>query len=68
MEEERKIVCPHCHKEFDRSEMLFTYDCYGVPMQLVCYDCYDELMADGFDGEPYGLEELGDDDCMEGWE
>lgn len=33
--------------------MLFTHDCHGIPFRLVCFDCYDRLMAKGYDGEHY---------------
>lgn len=55
--------CQNCGKEFDRSDMQFTRDCYGIPFRLVCLDCYDKLMEDGFDGERYidGIDENVDD-------
>ena len=46
-------ICPVCKKEVDRSEMSFTRDCYGITFRLVCWDCYDELMEKGYDGEYY---------------
>ena len=51
--EERTCECRKCGKMFPRSEMTFTKDCHGIPFRLVCYDCYDELMEEGFDGEYY---------------
>lgn len=55
--------CQCCGKEFDRRDMEFTRDCYGIPFRLVCSDCYDKLMEDGFDGERYidGIDENVDD-------
>ena len=52
MEEDIRI-CQHCEKEVDRSEMLFTHDCHGIPFRLVCRKCYEKLMSKGFDGEYY---------------
>lgn len=46
-------ICPVCNKEVEREDMLFTYDCHGIPFRLVCYDCYDKLMEKGYDGEYY---------------
>lgn len=46
-------TCPVCGKEVDRREMSFTKDCHGIPYRLVCWDCYEDLMAEGFDGEYY---------------
>lgn len=46
-------ICPVCEREVDRSDMLFTRDCHGITFRLVCLDCYDELMADGYDGAYY---------------
>lgn len=40
-------------KEVERSEMEFTKDCHGIPFRLVCWDCWDQLMAGGYDGEYY---------------
>ena len=52
-------TCPVCGKEFKRAEMDFTKDCYGIPYRLVCLDCWDKLMADGYDGQAYraGIDE-----------
>lgn len=48
-----KRICSCCGEEFDREDMLFTYDCHGIPFRFVCYKCYDKLMAKGYDGEYY---------------
>ena len=55
--------CSYCGKEYDRNDMKFTRDCYGIPFRLVCLDCYDKLMEKGFDGERYidGIDENVDD-------
>jgi hypothetical protein len=46
-------ICPECNKEVPRSEMEFTRDCHGITYQLVCWECYDKLMENGYDGEYY---------------
>lgn len=53
MEERDLRICPFCEKEVPREEMSFTRDCHGIPFRLVCWDCYDKLMANGYDGEYY---------------
>lgn len=45
--------CPICGHHADRKDMQFTRDCNGIPFRLVCWDCYDQLMAKGYDGEYY---------------
>lgn len=51
--EENKRTCPVCGKEKDRNLMSFTHDCWGIPFRLVCFDCYDKVMAKGYDGQYY---------------
>ena len=46
-------ICPVCEKEVEREDMLFTYDCHGIPFRLVCHRCYERLMAKGYDGAYY---------------
>ena len=46
-------ICPACNKEVERNDMDFTRDCHGITYRLVCFDCYDKLMAKGYDGEYY---------------
>ena len=46
-------ICPNCGKEVERNDMDFTYDCHGIPFRLVCMDCYQKLMENGYDGEYY---------------
>ena len=54
MDEEKDIrICPTCRKEVPREEMQFTHDCHGITYRLVCFDCYEKLMAKGYDGEYY---------------
>lgn len=54
--------CPVCGKKVPRNDMLFTHDCYGIPFRLVCCDCYEKLMAKGYDGERYVA---GIDECID---
>jgi len=62
--EERDIrVCSVCNNEFDREEMDFTKDCYGIEFRLVCRRCGQKLMSKGYDGEYYTqLDEQIEDD------
>lgn len=46
-------ICPVCNREVERADMEFTRDCHGITYRLVCYDCYDKLMAKGYDGAYY---------------
>ena len=46
-------ICPTCGKEVVRDDMLFTHDCRGITFRLVCFDCYEKLMAKGYDGQYY---------------
>ncbi len=52
-----KRICCYCEREVLREDMLFTKDCHGIPYRLVCPECYETLMADGYDGEYYTEEE-----------
>lgn len=54
MNEEKDIrICQCCGKIAERSDMLFTHDCHGITYRLVCYDCYEQIMSWGYDGEYY---------------
>ena len=46
-------TCPVCDKQVDRSDMEFTRDCHGIVYRLVCWKCYQKLMAKGYDGAYY---------------
>lgn len=46
-------ICPCCQQEVARRDMDFTRDCHGITFRLVCFSCYAELMAKGYDGEYY---------------
>ena len=61
--EERKNTCLECGKEFKRSDMLFTRDCHGIPMRLVCSGCYEKIMSNdpGYDGVYYDES----DECLD---
>lgn len=54
-------ICPCCNNKVDRSDMQFTRDCHGITFRLVCYKCYDKLMAKGYDGEYYS----SSDECID---
>jgi len=49
----RDHECPVCGKRFIRDDMVFTRDCHGITFRLVCFDCYDKVMAKGYDGQYY---------------
>lgn len=36
-----------------REEMQYTRDCHGIAFRLVCFNCYEKLMAKGYDGQYY---------------
>ena len=61
MEEKDIRVCPYCNKEVERQNMDFTRDCYGITFRLVCFDCYEKLMAKGYDGQYY----TESDECID---
>lgn len=43
--------------------MIYTKDCHGITYRLVCFRCYEKLMAKGYDGEYYSeADECIDDD------
>ena len=46
-------ICPTCGKEVVRDDMLFTHDFHCITFRLVCFDCYEKLMAKGYDGQYY---------------
>lgn len=46
-------ICQCCNKEVERKDMEFTRDCHGIAFRLVCFDCYEKLMAKGYDGQYY---------------
>ena len=48
-----KRICNYCNGEFERDEMMFTKDCHGIVLRLVCQKCYHKLMAKGYDGASY---------------
>lgn len=34
-----KRICNYCNGEFERDEMMFTKDCHGIVLRLVCKKC-----------------------------
>lgn len=40
---ENTVRCQCCQEQKDREEMEWTYDRYGTPFKLVCWDCYDKV-------------------------
>lgn len=63
-EMEHKIdECGCCRSAEERSEMLYTRDCHGIVMRLVCRNCYEKIMSQGYDGAYYTeADECIDDD------
>lgn len=56
-------VCPCCNKKVECQDMIYTKDCHGITYRLVCFRCYEKLMAKGYDGEYYSeADECIDDD------
>lgn len=54
MDEYNPRICPVCGEEFNKDDMLWTYDCYGIPYRLVCDKCYGIVMRGrDYDGELY---------------
>ena len=66
MEEKDLRTCPVCEREVLREDMLFTRDCHGITFRLVCHQCYRKLMAKGYDGAYYALEDE-DEEALLGW-
>lgn len=57
-------TCPVCKRKAERGDMLYTKDCNGFLFRLVCFNCYEKLMAKGYDGEYYtGADENIGYDC-----
>lgn len=53
-ETERLIECPVCKRSFKRDDMLFSFDCRGIPYRLICYECNSDIIEQiGYDGEYY---------------
>lgn len=50
---ENTRICQYCEKEVEREDMYYTKDCHGIPFRLVCFNCWEILMKDGYDGEYY---------------
>ena len=59
-------TCPVCRQVYNREDMLYTKDCHGIVLRLVCYQCYEKLMMRGFDGEFYSeIDEQIEEDYQE---
>lgn len=41
--------CPICGHHADRKDMQYTTDANGIRCRLVCWDCYDQIMAKGYE-------------------
>lgn len=62
MERESDLrICQCCEKEVERRDMEFTRDFHGITFRLVCYNCYNKLMAKGYDGQYYSEA----DECLD---
>ena len=61
MEEKDIRICQCCNREVERKDMEFTRDCHGITFRLVCFDCYEKLMAKGYDGQYY----TESDECID---
>ena len=59
-------ICSACNSEVKREDMLFTHDCQGITMRLVCFNCYDKIMNSdkGYDGQYY---DSSDENLDENW-
>jgi predicted 3-demethylubiquinone-9 3-methyltransferase (glyoxalase superfamily) len=42
----RKSSCGNCHTLFDRNELIWVKDRYGIPYKLVCDNCYEKVEAE----------------------
>jgi hypothetical protein len=47
------VPCQVCNEEFTKGLLRRTRDCQGIPYRLVCPECYDKVMAKGYDGQYY---------------
>lgn len=62
MDKEKDVrECACCRKETERQEMLYTRDCHGITLRLVCFDCYKKVMKKGYDGAYY----TEPDECLD---
>ena len=57
--------CGECNKEYDRDELQWINDNYGIPFKCVCPDCYDnvenEIRANNYGDELSTYELYGED-------
>lgn len=50
-----KQLCMKCKREFNRYELVWIKDNYGIPHKKVCDDCEDEVREE-IQGNNYGDE------------
>ena len=45
-----KRVCPICKQKFYRYSMTFSYDKFGIPVRLLCTQCWKNVILEhGYD-------------------
>ena len=49
----RLTQCPCCEGVYERNDMNWTTDCHGINYRLVCVNCWDICMEEGYDGAYY---------------
>lgn len=57
--------CMNCGEEYDRNELQWINDNYGIPWKKVCHNCYDEVEEDirqNFYGDELTYDELYGED------
>lgn len=50
-----KQLCMECHEEFDREDLYWINDNYGIPFKKVCDGCHDKVESH-IRGNNYGDE------------
>lgn len=50
-----KQLCMECKKEYNRNELYWIKDNYGIPFKKVCEECYDDV-EEYIRGNNYGDE------------
>lgn len=61
-----KQYCGNCKKFFDRNDLTWINDNYGIPYKKVCDECYDEV-NDQIRSNNYGDELTNDELYGEDW-
>lgn len=57
--------CMNCGEKYDRNELQWINDNYGIPWKKVCHNCYDEVEEDirqNFYGDKLTHDELYGED------